>query len=64
MVVSRGVRKIEFWYLDPQDAKQEIVIEGDNGEYEVTGGVVRIMRGDRTIIVPLSRLIMIDDRFE
>lgn len=64
MVVARGTRKIEISYLDPNDTKQQVIIEGDQGRYEVGEGVLRVYLGDRTLVVPLSRMIMIDDRLE
>jgi hypothetical protein len=64
MVVARGIRKIEIWYMDADDTKQHVAIEGDEGGYEIAAPVARIYRGDRTIIVPLSRLIMVDDRLD
>ena len=64
MVVARGIKKTQIWYLDADDAKQHVSLEGDEGGYEIVAPVVRIYQGDRTIIVPLSRLIMIDDRLD
>lgn len=64
MVVARGTRKVDIWYLDPQDARQRVVIEGNEGSYEIAEGVVRVYRGDRTLIVPLSRVVLIDERLD
>ncbi len=64
MVVARGTRRVDIWYLDPQDAKQQVFINGDQGSYEVTGEVLRVYLGDRTLIVPLARVILIDDRLD
>jgi len=50
--------------MDADDTKQHVAIEGDEGGYEIAAPVARIYRGDRTIIVPLSRLIMVDDRLD
>jgi len=64
MVIARGTRKVDIWYLDPNDTKAHVVIEGEQGSYEMADGVVRVYVGDRTLIVPLTRLIMIDEHLE
>ncbi len=64
MVVARGTRKVDIWYLDPNDTKQQVFINGSEGSYELADGVLRVYLGDRTLIVPLARVILIDDRLE
>ncbi len=64
MAIARGTRKVDIWYLDPQDQKQQIVIDGAQGSYEVAEGVLRIYLGDRNLVVPLSRVVLIDEHID
>ncbi len=64
MVVARGARKIDIWYLDQQDTKQQVFIDDGQGRYEIGGGVLRVYLGDRTLVIPIARVILIDDRLE
>lgn len=62
MVIARGVRTVEIWYLDPDDAKQQLVIEEGKGRYEIADGVLRVYLADRTLIVPVPRVVLVDER--
>ncbi len=62
MVIARGIRTVEIWYLDPDDAKQQVVIEEGRGRYEIADGVLRVYLPDRTLIVPVPRVVLVDER--
>ena len=64
MVVARGTRKVDIWYLDPQDTKQQVFIDDGQGRYEIAESVLHVYLADRTLVIPIARVILIDDRLE
>ena len=50
--------------LDPQDTKQQVFIDDGQGRYEIAESVLHVYLADRTLVIPIARVILIDDRLE